>query len=129
MILDTVNSDEYRGSMAPCQIVPRLADKNIYIASESTTYRILREEKQLTHRGLSKPAKHKRPEPHKATGPNQLWSWDITFLPSQVRGIYYYLYMIMDVYSRKIVGWSIHHKQSADHAATLVQQSCIDERH
>ena len=126
MLLDTVNSYEYR-DLSPCQIVPRLADKNIYIASESTMYRILREKKQLAHRGLTKAAQHKRPEPHKATGPNQLWSWDITFLPSQVRGIYFYLYLIMDVYSRKIVGWSIHHEQSADHAAALVQQSCIDE--
>jgi len=126
MILNTVNTIEYR-DLPPCQIVPRLADKGIYIASESTIYRILRKEKQLMHRGLTKPVKHKRPEPHKATGPNQLWSWDITFLPSQVRGLYFYLYLIMDVYSRKIVGWSIHYEQSSDHAADLIQQTCIDE--
>jgi putative transposase len=126
LILSTVNSHEYC-DLPPCQIVPRLADKGVYIASESTIYRILREEKQLAHRGLSKPAKHKKPEQRKACGANQLWSWDITYLPSRVRGIYYYLYMIMDVYSRKIVGWSIHHEQSADHAAHLIKQSCFDE--
>ncbi len=125
-VLTMINSGEYC-DLPPCQIVPRLADTGIYIASESTIYRILREEKQLTHRGLTKPAKHKRPEPHKATSPNQLWSWDITFLPSQVRGLYFYLYMIMDVYSRKIVGSSIHHEQSANPAANLIQQTCIDE--
>ena len=105
LILNTVNSAEYC-DLAPCQIVPRLADKGIYIASESTIYRILREKKQLAHRQLSKPTKNKKPQSHEATGPNRLWSWDITFLPSQVKGIYFYLYMIMDVYSRKIVGWT-----------------------
>lgn len=125
-ILSTVNRCEYR-DLPPCQIVPRLADKGVYLASESTMYRILREEKQLAHRGLTKPAKHKKPEQRKAYGPNQLWSWDITYLPSQVRGLYFYLYIIMDVYSRKIVGWSVHHEQSADYAADLVKQSCIDE--
>ena len=81
LVLNTVNSSEYR-DLPPCQIVPCLADKGIYIASESTIYRILREDKQLAHRGLTKPAKHKRPPPHIATGPNQLWSWDIS-VPQQ----------------------------------------------
>lgn len=125
-VLNTVNSSEYQ-DLPPCQIVPHLADKGIYLASESTIYRILREEKQLTHRGLTSPAKHKRPASHVATGPNQLWSWDITFLPSQVRGLYFYLYMIMDVYSRKIVGWTIQYEQTAVLAADLIQQTCIDE--
>ena len=125
-VLATVNSSEYR-DLPPCQIVPHLADKGIYMASESTIYRILRENKQLAHRGLTKPAKHKRPPPHIATGPNQLWSWDITFLPSQVRGIYFYLYLMMDVYSRKIVGWTIQFEQTAVLAADLIQQACIDE--
>jgi len=127
MILYTVNSREYR-DLSPCQIVPLLADKGMYIASESTIYRILREEKQLKHRGLTSAKKHKKPDEYTATAPNQIWSWDITFLPSQVRGIYYYLYMIMDIYSRKIVGWSIHHTQTAEYAANLIQQACIDER-
>ena len=126
LILSTINNTEYR-DLPPCQIVPRLADKGLYIASEATIYRILREEKQLAHRGLAKPAKHKKPDVHEATGPNQLWSWDITYLPTQVQGIYFYLYMFMDVYSRKIVGWTIQHNQSADHAANLIQQSCLDE--
>jgi putative transposase len=72
IILSTVNSCEYR-DLPPCQIVPRLADKGVYIASESTIYRILREEKQLAHRGLTKPAKLKKPEQRKAYEPNQLW--------------------------------------------------------
>ena len=125
-ILSIMNSDDYR-DLPPSQIVPRLADKGVYIASESSIYRILREEKQLAHRGLTQPRKHKRPDPHQATGPNQVWSWDITFLPSQVRGVYFYLYMIMDIYRRKIVGWTIQSTQNASHAAHLIQQACLDE--
>ena len=126
LVLTTANSPEYC-DLSPGQIVPSLADKSIYIASESSFYRILRKEKQLTHRGRTKPRTHKKSHTHKATGANQLWSWDITYLPSQVRGMYFYLYLIMDVYSRKIVGWSIHDEQNAAHAANLIQQSCIDE--
>ena len=126
MLLNTINSELYR-DLPPSQIVPRLADEGVYIASESTIYRVLRQEKQLAHRGQAKPRKHKKPDSHIATSPNQLWSWDITFLPSQVRGLYYYLYMIIDIYSRKIVGWSIHSEQSAHHAANLIEQACIDE--
>jgi transposase InsO family protein len=126
MILITVNNPEYC-DLPPCQIVPRLADKGIYIASESSIYRILREKRQLAHRGATAPAKRKRPMPHEATGPNQVWSWDITYLPSQVRGMYFYLYMIMDIFSRKIVGWSIHDTQDSEYAANLIRQACLDE--
>lgn len=127
LILKTINSSDYC-DLPPCKIVPLLADTGVYIASESTIYRILRKERQLSHRGLSQPRKHNKPEAHEATGPNQLWSWDITYLPTQVRGLYFYLYMIMDVYSRKIVGWTIQHTQSGSCAADLIQQACIDEQ-
>lgn len=126
LILSTLNSVEYR-DLPPCQIVPKLADQDIYLASESSMYRILREEKQLTHRRLSQPSRHKKPASHQATGPNQIWSWDITYLPTQVRGIYFYLYMIMDVYSRKIIAWTIQDEQSANYAADLIQQACLQE--
>jgi transposase InsO family protein len=126
LIISTVNNAQYC-DLPPCQIVPRLADQGLYIASESSIYRVLRAEKQLAQRGLVKARKHKRPEAHEATGPNQLWSWDITYCPSQVRGIYFYLYMIMDIYSRKIVGWTVQQEQSAEHAANLIQQACLDE--
>ena len=126
MILEIVNSPDYR-DLSPCQIVPRLADKGIYIASESSFYRILRDVKQLEHRQRSKPPTHKKPAPCIATGSNQVWSWDITYLPTQVFGIYIYLYMIIDIYSRKIVGWSVHEEQCSEHAANLIRQACIDE--
>ena len=122
-ILKTVNSPEWR-DLSPNQIVPRLADQEIYLASESTMYRLLREEKQLAHRERSKPAKSKRPNEHEATGPHQVWSWDITYLRGPVRGSFYYLYMLEDVWSRKIVGWQIHEKESPELAASLFKETC-----
>nr|VFK37013.1 MAG: hypothetical protein BECKLPF1236C_GA0070990_107441 [Candidatus Kentron sp. LPFa] len=85
--------------------VPRLADQGSYLASESTFYRVLKAHDQLHHRGRAKvPGKVTRPTTHVATGPNQVWSWDITYCPSKIRGLFYYLYLVLDIYSRKIVG-------------------------
>lgn len=126
VILETVNSASYQ-DLPPCKIVPMLADDGQYIGSESTIYRILRAEHQLSHRQPTRPSKHHKPEPHEATGPNQVWSWDISYLPTRVRGLYFYLYMIVDIYSRKIVGWNVHDEESSDHAAKLIKQACIDE--
>ena len=126
-VLEIANSKEYC-DLPPSKIVPLLADKGEYIASESTFYRILKAENQLSHRTPSRPAKHSRPKTHVAFGPNQVWSWDISYLPSQVRGIYYFLYLIMDVYSRKIVGWSIHETESSELGAEVLKQAYLDER-
>jgi putative transposase len=125
-VLAVVNEPEHRDS-PPSQIVPRLADSEIYLASESTMYRILREEKQLAHRGRSRPRAHRRPEALVASAPGQTWSWDITYLRSPIRGIFYYLYLIMDVWSRKIVGWEVHEQELAELAAPLVEQTCRKE--
>ncbi len=122
-ILETVNSPKFR-DLSPHQIVPRLADEETYLASESTMYRLLREQDQLRHRERSKPATSRRPNEHEATGPHQVWSWDITYLRGPVRGSFYYLYMLEDVWSRKIVGWQIHEKESTDLAASLFRETC-----
>ncbi len=117
------NSKEYRG-LSPKQIVPRLADEGVYLASESTVYRILRSERQLTHRSSAR-APTPRPKPTcVATGPNQLWSWDITYLKSTVRGRFFYLYLMIDVWSRKVIGWAVHERESAEHASELVLKIC-----
>ena len=93
-VLDVCNSQEF-ASLPPSQIVPRLADQGRYLASESSFYRILRAADQQHRRGRSQPPRHvPAPTSHTATGPNQVWSWDITYLPSLVRGQYYYLYLI-----------------------------------
>jgi len=127
IMLTIANSKMYQ-NLPPCKIVPMLADEGRYIASESTFYRVLRAENQLAHRQLSRPAKHHKPEAYEATRANQIWSWDISYLPTQVRGLYYYLYMIVDVFSRKIVGWSVHEVESSEYAAKLINQACLDEK-
>src|SRR5207245_402017 len=104
----------------------------IYVASEATFYRVLKQEDLSAHRGPQKPRTHHRPEPHEATAPNRVWSWDITYLRTQVAGLYFYLYLAMDIYSRKVVGWEVHDRESADLASLLVQEACgrehIDEK-
>jgi len=126
MILTIANSQEYC-DLPPCKIVPRLADEGLYFASESTFYRVLRAEKQLTHRQRSKPATHHKPKARTADGPNQVWSWDISYLPTTVVGLYFYLYLVLDIFSRKIVGWSIHANESSALGAGLIKQACLDE--
>ena len=115
-------------SLPPGQIVPRLADQGQYVASESSFYRILHEADEQHHRGRSHAPRHPLPpNGYCATGPNQVWSWDITWLASPIRGMFFYLYMIMDVYSRKIVAWEIHPLENAGLAATLVQKAVLSE--
>lgn len=113
--------------MSPNQIVPALADQDTYVASESSFYRVLRQADQLVHRGKAKRPAHSRPEPLTADAPNQVWSWDITYMATTVKGLFFYLYMIMDVYSRKIVGWEIFDTESAEHASTLFRKTHLRE--
>ncbi len=127
-VIKIANSPKY-ADLPPSQIVPALADKGVYIASESTMYRILRNENMQNHRGRSKqPSKSKAPDTHIATKPNQVWSWDITYLNTCVRGLYYKLYMIMDIFSRKIVGWEVWPEENGEYASELVQRTYINER-
>lgn len=115
--------------MSPKQIVPRLADRGEYIASESTFYRVLRAENQLAHRGKAR-APSARPRPDiEASAPNQVYSWDITYLRTTVRGAYYYLYLVVDVYSRRIVGWQVHDEESAELAAELMKRIVSEAGH
>lgn len=127
-ILTVCNSPEHQ-SLPPTQIVPRLADQGVYIASESSFYRVLREHKQINHRGrAAAPYVCEKPQAWVATAPGQVWSWDITFLPAAVRGEFYRLYLVMDVFSRMIVGWEIHHDESSGHAAVLISKACLRHR-
>jgi transposase InsO family protein len=122
-LLDTMNSPEYR-DLSPNQIVPKLADAGVYIASESTMYRVLREEGLQNHREPSHPPVNSRPDPLVADGPNLVWSWDITYLPAAVRGMFFYLYMVMDVWSRKIVGWEVHREESMELSSRMISRIC-----
>ncbi|WXG51811.1 MAG: IS3 family transposase [Candidatus Sedimenticola sp. (ex Thyasira tokunagai)] len=126
-ILETCNEEAYQ-SLPPSQIVPALADKDTYIASESSFYRVLKEEDQLHRRGrVQAPRRVSKPAAYKATAPNQVWSWDITFLATTITGMFYRLYLVMDIYSRKIVGWEIHENETADNASLLIRKACLTE--
>ena len=87
-------------------------------------YRVLKQEGQLTHRQRSKIPKHTKPQPLMADGPNQVWSWDISYLKMEVRGLFLYLYLITDIWSRKIVGFEVHEQEDAILAALLVEDAC-----
>lgn len=110
------------------QIVPKLADEDNYIASESTFYRVLKEENLSEHRGKSKPKTRKKPKKLVATRPNMVWSWDITYLPSLIKGNFYYLYLIMDIFSRKIVGYEVYNEESAENAAIVANNAYTQEQ-
>lgn len=126
-LLVVANSEEF-GHLPPTQIVPRLLDQGHYLASESSFYRVLRDAKQLAHRGKERPAQTRnKPRALCATAPNQLFSWDITYLPTAVTGIYYYLYLFMDIFSRKIVGWQIYESESSELASEVMRDICARE--
>ena len=120
-ILALANSEEFRDA-SPKQIVPRLADRGEYVASEASFYRVLRQEGQLAHRGRARaPTPRPRAE-HTATGPCQVWSWDITYLKGPVKGAFLYLYLVVDVFSRRIMGFEVHEEESSEHAAALIRR-------
>lgn len=119
LIIEACNNKRFK-DMTPHEIVAVLAQEGIYHASESTFYRILKEERLLHHRGDSKPrSKAEMPPALVATGPNQVWCWDITWLPLMVRGMFVYAYVIIDIYDRSIVGWEIHPYEDASLARDL----------
>ena len=127
-IVALCNSKAY-AHLPPSQIVPQLADEGRYLASEATFYRVLHAAGQQQHRSRAKrPRRHKAPTTHAATSANQVWSWDITYLPSPVRGHFYYLYLIEDIYSRKAVGWEVYETESGEKAAALLHKTVMLEK-
>lgn len=126
-LLAIANSAEF-GHLPPSQIVPRLVDQGQYVACESTFYRVLKAENQLKHRGAERPAKlRNKPRALSATAPAELLSWDITYLPTQVKGLYFYLYLFMDIFSRKIVGWQVYESESSELASEVMRDICERE--
>ena len=110
------------------RIVPALADEGIYIASESSFHRVLRAHGQMNRRGRAQPPRASRPPTtHIATAPAEVWCWDLTFLPTQIQGRWFYLYLILDLYSRTIVGFEVHDTDSAEHAAHLARRTALAE--
>jgi len=125
-VVATANSPEFR-NVSPKQIVPRLADRGEYLASESTFYRVLHENELMAHRDPTKPRTTNRPEELVATGPNQIWSWDITYLPASVRGTFFYLYLFVDVWSRRIVKAAVHAEENAEHASLALAEAVVEQ--
>jgi putative transposase len=127
-IVATCNNAEY-AQLPPSQIVPRLADQGVYLASESTFYRVLKAHDQGHRRGRAKPPRTvKPPTSYTAAAANQVWSWDITYLPTPVRGQFYYLYLFEDIYSRKAVGGDVYDQESGELAADLLQRIVMKEQ-
>ena len=127
-IVSVANEPEY-ASLPPSQIVPVLLDQGVYLGSESSFYRVLKACEQLNHRGRSQAPKNThQPTSFTATGPNEVWSWDITYLASTVRGLFYYLYLFEDIFSRKIVGYEVHEQESGERAAELIQRCMLREQ-
>lgn len=109
--------------------MPTLLDKGEYIASESSFYRVLKEAGQLNRRGRQRSRqKAAKPTSYTATGPNQVFTWDITYLPSVVRGQHYYLYLIEDIYSRKVVCYEVHNRECGELASQLLQRTLMREQ-
>jgi putative transposase len=100
-----------------------LEEDSLYIASISSFYRVLGAANKLHHRGNCKPRKkHSQPPEVIATGPNQVWCWDITWLATEVKGLYLYAYTIIDIWDKSIVGWDIHDREDAELARDLFQR-------
>ena len=122
-VLDTLHSERFQDS-PPRQVWATLLDEGQHLCSVSTMYRLLHEQGESQERRDQRthPA-YARPE-LLATAPNQLWSWDITWLRGSERLDYYYLYVILDIFSRYVVGWMIAEVESADLAQRLIAESC-----
>jgi len=125
-MLTIANSKKY-ADLPVRQFVPKLVDEGIYIASESSFYRVLKSQKQLRHRGKQRLPAHKKPLSYSATAPNQVWSWDISYLPTVVSGLFYYLYIFVDIFSRKIVGFGVYEAERAQYAIDVVEEACANE--
>lgn len=124
-IVDVCSSPRYR-DLNPHQIVPLLLNEGVYLASVSTIYRVLKEHDMLHHRSGNRIASRKsKPPERRAKAPNQVWTWDITWMARTVKGLYYYAYVIMDIYDRSIVGWAVHETESETYAKDLFEQIAL----
>ena len=124
-MLETLNGEQYR-DMAPAEVVATLLDKGRYLCSERTMYRILKRRGQNTVRWQAAPRLYTAPE-LLATRPNEVWSWDITKLRGPKKWTYYYLYVILDIFSRYVVGWMIAEGERAEFAKMLISEACLEQ--
>ena len=120
----TALNEERFCNLAPAEVYATLLDEGLYLCSERTMYRILEENSQIRERrNQIRHPRYVAPE-LMATKPNQLWSWDITKLKTFVKSQYFHLYVILDVFSRFVVGWMVADRESGELAKALIDETC-----
>jgi transposase InsO family protein len=125
-LLRELNKPEHR-DLSPRQVIPALAERGTYIASEATAYRVLHKHGMQHHRARARPQRRRRPEEVVASAPNQVYCWDITYLRTDIAGKYFYLYLVTDIYSRRIVSARVHESESDEHAERFFSEVCAAE--
>jgi transposase InsO family protein len=126
-LLDLLHSSRFH-DLPPAQVVVRLADEGKYVASESTMYRVLREQKEARRRDNTRPHVVRSPRRHIATAPNQVWCWDITLVPRTIKGLFFHVYVVIDLFSRRVMGFEVRDTESAGAAAELVRRICAETK-
>ena len=112
---------------SPAEVFATLLDEGVYLCSERTMYRVLAENRAVRERRPQRSHPH-HPKPEVAArGPNQAWSWDITRLPGAAKGTFHYLYVVLDIYSRYVVGWMVADRESAALGERLIAETCARE--
>ena len=126
-VRQVLNSERFQDS-TPRQVYGELLDEGVYLCHWRTMYRILAAHEEVRERrNQRRHPRHPKPE-LVATGPNQVWSWDITKLKGPVKWSYYYLYVVLDIYSRYVVGWLLAEGESAELAKQLLAETCVKEK-
>lgn len=118
-IISVCNEPRFR-DQTPYEIVPQLLEEGRYLASESTFYRILREADQVHHRSQMRVGRrYGKPRERRATGSDQVYTWDITYMSRTIIGLFYYAYVVKDLYDRAIVGWAVYEEESQEHSKAM----------
>ena len=126
-ILAVLHSEPYV-DMAPAEVAATLLDQGTYLCSERTMYRLLAGAQEVRERRAQARHRHYQAPELLASGPNQVWSWDITKLKGPGRWNYYCLYVILDIFSRYVTGWTVADRESAELACDLIEQACEQQR-
>ena len=126
VVLDHLHSERFRDK-APAEVYATLLDEGVYLCSIRTMHRILAQHGELKERrNQLRHPQYKKPE-LLATGPNQVWSWDITKLLGPVKWTYFHLYVILDIFSRNVVGWMVAERETAELAKRLIAETCAKQ--
>jgi putative transposase len=126
LVLDTLHSERFRDA-APAQVSATLLDEGVYLCAERTMYRVLAQADEVRERrDLARHPAYARPE-LLAERPNEVWSWDITKLLGPAKWTYFYLYVVLDIYSRCVVGWMVAHRESAELARRFIAETAVKQ--